>query len=421
MNKHTFLFLAAAILAGAILAGCKDNISSLGAQYYTDTVGIHTTVRNDTGFFHFADTLRPFVSFNGTDAALTDSTPVMIIGRVAIGNENLESWGLLQFPSLTDSVANMVTGVELLLKNVQYKYGDTTNDNVSFRVWTSYQKVYDSTTSISQSDLSAAAVGSIDTAFSDDSDNVLPIAFDVSLVKPVLTEAFNAFVITPGMTMTNARRFGTLHNWPADTNSIPRLILILNNGDTIDQYPTLDFHLVHDMSATPSGEFTLQGSTGKRERVSLNLTRPTDSAHLDQFTSINNATLVLHLDPSNSRFSNNPLDSIAPAVVYLGTVDSADHYDNTDPPGYRDPSDPTGTTYRFQIRYLLESWLRDPTQNLGLELRTDFAQRTFGGGGAQPQLIGVEDNTLDRWTFYGPGASDSTKRPSFILSYSKLH
>jgi hypothetical protein len=410
--KYALLFLTASVL----LAGCTDRISTLGAQFYTDTVGIHTLIRNDPGFMQFADTTRPFVSVNGGNIALTDSTTIMLIGRVASSNENLESWGLLQFLELPDSTDSMITSVRLLLKDEPYKYGDTTSNNVNFRVWTCFKKVYDSTTSLSMSDLSSSAVGSIDTLFPDDTaDRTLAIPLDLSVVRPLLTDFNNAFVITPAqgaMTpMTNVRGFGTIHNY-SDANSFPQLQLILSNGDTIYRTPTLDFHLVKDNSLTPANEFTLRGSAGVRERVTLNLTRPTDTANLDEFTSINNATLMLHLDPANTAHSNRPGDTIGPWVVRLGAVDSADQYDVN---GYRDPSDPTGTTYRFQARAMVEYWLHNPSKNYGFELRSGFDLRSLGG-----KSIGVEDYTLNRWTFYGPNCSDTSKRPYFILSYSKL-
>jgi len=406
--KYALLFFS----AGLVLAGCQDRISTLGAQFYTDTVGIRTLVRNDAGFMQFADTIHPFISVNGVDYAFTDSTTLMIIGKVALGNENLESWGLLKFPPLPADTASMVTRVRLLLKDSPFKYGDTLSNNVDFQVWSCYNKVTDSTTTLSLSDLSTAPVGSIDSLFYDTADHVLPIVLDTGLVKPLLTASNNAFVITPKSTMTNARGFGTIHSY-ADANSIPQIQFVLNNGDTIYRTATLDFHLAHDLSASaPSGEFTLRGSTGKRERITLDLTRPNDTVKLDQFTSINNATLVLHLDPNNSRHSNLAGDTIGPDVVRLGTVDSANHYDAN---GYRDPTDPTGTTYRFQARAMVEYWLRYPSQNFGFELRSGFVTRSIAS-----EAIGIEDNTLNRWTFYGPSYPDSSKRPYFILSYSKL-
>ncbi|HZK75643.1 MAG TPA: hypothetical protein VFD13_01935 [Candidatus Kapabacteria bacterium] len=411
MVKYTFLFLAASI----VLAGCQDRISTLGSQFYTDTVGLHTLTRNDPGFMQFADTAHTVVTVNSVDVALTDSTNLMLIGRVAIGNENLESWGLIQFPPLSPDTQAMVTGIRLLLKDFAYKYGDTTSTRVNFLVWTAYNKVFDSTTSILMSDLSSSPVESIDTVFGDTTDHTLPLPLDMIAVKPLLTESLNTFVITPGPNMTNVRAFGTLHNYYNDENSIPKLQLILNNGDTIYRFPTLDFHLVKDNSTTPTGEFTLRAGTGRRERINLNLTRPTDTLHLDQFTSINNATLVLHADPANTRLASLVGNTVGPNIVLLGLLDSADHPVGNGLLDVDTLSDPTQTTYRFQVRTLLETWLRNPSQNLGFELRSEFAIRSIDG-----ELIGVEDNTLNRWTFYGPNCSDTTKRPYFIISYSKL-
>ncbi len=399
------LFLLA---IGAVLAGCKDNISTLGSQFYTDTVGIHTSVRSDTGFIRFADTLRPFVSTGSADYALTDQTDLVLIGRVSSGTENLESWGLLQFPSLTADSIPMVTSVRLLLKDFAYKYGDTTNVNVAFNVWTCYNKVTDSTTSIAQSDLSASAIGTIDTAFPDTTSYVLPIALDPTATKAVLNESNNAFVITPQSTMTNVRAFGSLRN--SNVNLVPQLQIVLNDTDTIYRTPVISFHLVHDNSMTPAGEFTLRGGAGQREHITLNIAELVDSGILDQFSSVNNATLVLHMDPNSSRLPTSQSDAIGPDIVSLGTQDSGAHL-----LGYGYLSDSLNMIYRFQVRALVEDWLRNPSLNLGFELRSEFVTRAFG-----TETIGVEDNTLNRWSFYGPNCADTSKRPYLILSYSKL-
>ncbi len=420
--KYAFLLLA----AGLALAGCQDKISTLGAQYYSDTISTETSIRNDPGFIQFADTLRPFVAANGVDYGLNDSTTLMIIGKVnnpypPSNTENLESWGFLAFPPL-DSVNN-ITGVRLILKDHLYKYGDSTSATssmVDLSVYAVYNAVFDAMDSFPTANPpnGGVLVGSIDTLFPDSTDRELAITLNQNsnAVIPLLTESFNAFVIIPKPTMTNARGFGTIHSY-SDASSIPQMIYYLKNGNSVVATPTLDFHIVHDMSITPTNEFTLRGSMGKRERITLNLTRPTDTAQLNGFTTINNATLVLHIDPNNSSHSNIQGDTAGPDVVLLGTVDSADHYESN---GYLDPTDPTNTTYRFQVRTLIEQWLRNPSQNLGFELRSGFDDHSFGA----LESIGVEDNTLNRWTFYGPNYgmshSDSTKRPYFILSYSKL-
>jgi hypothetical protein len=412
------------LIAGLLLTGCQDNITSLGAQYFSDTIANKTSIRNDPGFIQFADTTRPFVTANGIDYALTDSTTLMIIGKVSVNNENLESWGFLQFPPMTADTVDSIVAVRLILKDQQFKYGDTTSSlssMVNFQVYAVYNAVSDSTSSFPTLPSSAVLVGSIDSNFADTVDHALPILLNQNqnAVIPLLIESNNAFVIVPnnqnGTPMTNARGFGTIHSY-GDANSVPQIEYFLKNGDSIFRTPTLDFHIVHDMSLPLSPkEFTLRGSAGNRERITLNLTRPADTAHLDALTTINNALLVLHLDPANSSHSNVSGDTIGPDIAELGLVDSGGHYDGN---GYLDPTDPTKTTYRFQVRGILQNWLRNPSSNLGFELRSGYSARAFSAN--MPEVIGVEDNTLNRWTFFGPSCSDTTKRPYFILSYSKL-
>ena len=417
--KCTVLFLA----AGLALSGCVDKITSLGAEYYTDTIANQTSIRYDSAFFRLADTLRPFVTANGIDYALNDSTTLMIIGRVAQNQESLESWGLMQFLPMTPDTDAMISGVNLILKDENFSYGDTTSSIVSYNVFAVSNAVYDSTYSFPAASSGVPAngnpvlVGTIDTlSFTDSTDRELVIPLDSAII-PRLTESSLGFVIVPQENMVNARGWGTIHSY-GDANSIPQIEYHLKNGDSIFRPPTIDFHVVHDMSPVlPPGKFTLRGSSGKRERVQLNLKIPKDTtdAQLSPFVTINNALLVLHLDAANSAHSDVAGDTIGPDVVQLGSVDSADHYDGN---GYLDPSDPTNTTYRFQVRGMVEQWLRDTTKNFGFELRSGFVTRSFNLQAAES--IGVEDYTLNRWTFFDQTCSDITKRPYFIISYSKL-
>ncbi len=417
--KHTIFLLA----VGLALSGCVDRISTLGAQYYTDTIGTYTSIRNDPAFMQFADTVRPFVTANGIDYALNDSTTLMVIGKVSnpypSDNDNMESWGLLQFPPLFQDTVDKIIGVRLILKDQNFKYGDTTSSlasTIRYSVYTCFGKVTDTTSAISMLDLNQPAIGTIDTVFPDLLDSALVIPIDG--VKPNLTASTLGFVVipTPGQTMTNCRGFGTIHSY-GDVNSIPRLELILNDGTTIYETPTVDFHIVHDMNVAPTGEFSLRGSAGIRERINLNISNPADTTdkQLDPLTTINNATLVLHLDPANSSHSNLSGDTIGPDAVQLGLVDSGGHYDSN---GSLDSNSATNTTYHFQVRGIIQNWLRDTTQNKGFELRAGYITRDFDA--AAPEAIGVEDYTVNRWTFYGPNCSDLTKRPYIILSYSKL-
>ena len=423
--KYTFLLLT----LGLTLAGCVDRISTLGAQYYPDTIGTSTSIRSDSGFIKFADTVRPFVTtspdgintIGGIDYALNDSTTLMMIGKVQGpygSGDNMEAWGLLQFPPTTQDTVNMITGVRLILKDGNSSYGDTTSSQgsmVHFLVYGLYSQVdFDTVSTLAA--ITPPIIGQIDTSFPDSTDRALGILLNQSFLKANLTSSFFNFVVVPNSNMTNVRGFGTIHSY-GDVNSIPQLEYYLSNGDSVFREPIVDLYYVHEMSPSlkAQGEFSLRGGAGERERINLNLTRPTDTAHLDAFTTINNAVLVLHLDPLNSSHSNVEGDTIGPDIVQLGLVDSNGHYDGN---GSIDSTSPTNITYRFQVRGLVQNWLSDSATNLGFELRSGYSGRSFDT--PDPELIGVEDNTVNRWTFYGPNCSDLTKRPYFILSYSKL-
>jgi hypothetical protein len=430
--KKFFLVIASSFA----MAGCGDRISTLGSAYYADTVGFHTIIRMDTGFMQFRDTLRPFVTYLGLDYNLTNYSPLMIIGKVLPNNpggsnENLESWGLMKFNPISSDSIGMILSVRLLLKDLNYMYGDVSNSIENFQVWneTNY-KVTDSTNPLTNpltiGDLSSSPVGSIDTIFNDTADDVLiiPLPGINSTNFSNLSVPSFAFVVTPNQSkatpvMTNARAFGTTDNGVNDLNSVEELQIALNNGDTIYEGPTLDEHYVIDNSASlkNQNEFTLRGGTGAREHISFNLTRPGDTAKLTQFTTVNNADLVLHLDQANSRQSDLSIDTSGPAIVQItGVGDTACALIGF---GYRDTSNMSDIRVHFQIRGLIEDWLRSPVNNFGLELRSGFVTRLIPGSGGVN--IGVEDNTLNRWTFYGQNYSDATKHPQLILTYSNLH
>jgi hypothetical protein len=74
-----------------------------------------------------------------------------------------------------------------------------------------------------------------------------------------------------------------------------------------------------------------------------------------------------------------------------------------------------GDVFSITFGNLVELWLRDSSSNHGLELRSGWINRLFITSNA-----GVEDNTLNRWSFYGTDATDPTKRPRLFISHSTL-
>ncbi|HWF44486.1 MAG TPA: hypothetical protein VG537_07585 [Candidatus Kapabacteria bacterium] len=429
--KHAIAF--GALLAATALIGCKDQVSSIGSAYFPDTVQFQTSVRTDTGFMHFHPVSQPVVTASGQVFNITEASPLMMVGASNDAHEQLESWGLFRFSPISNDPANAdtlnhVVGVRLLLKDIPYKYGtDTTNNHIDFQVFFENKgtnsKISDSTTQLSKSDLSAMPVGSFVGDFIDSTDKVLAIPLDSATIIPQLSATSLAFVIAPGPTMTNVRGFGTSEYGVTDVNAVPLIEYTLRYGDTTlitYRSPVLDLHVVKDASVIPAHEFTLRGGLGLRDSIYFNLLRTGDSALLDQFSTINNAELVLHADLNYTRHSNISTDTLGPDIVQITNVLTAGTSVDSTVFWGNGSFNPTDMTVRFQLRGLFEYWLRNqsPTQNFGMELRSGYSGRTFTAGTG---TIAVEDNTLNRWTFYGQDYPDSTKRPQLILSYSKLH
>ncbi|MDP4242080.1 MAG: hypothetical protein Q8921_05005 [Bacteroidota bacterium] len=414
MTLRLFVLLCLAL----VVSSCEEKVSTLGAPYYRDTVQFNRTIRTDTGFMTMRPVSVPRIVLGGNTYSITLFSPLLIVGKVTQG-ENIESWGVLQFPTLPDTTIAKVVGIRLLLKDQTYKYGDTTTspNRLDLQVY-EYSPLagayLDSLTSLSKSALVSTPLGSFQGDFADVNDSVLAFSIDTSIVKKDLRSASLAFVVAPGATMTTARGFGSMES--GDTNARPQIeySIKVDTGILVTRLTALkDLHIAMDQSdPTPAGEFMLRGSTGWRVFDTLSLTRPGDTAQLTAFSTINSAELILSLDPARSRRSTLSFDTAGPAIVQLlGTNDTGAALFAS---GYHDASDPN--IYHFQIRTLVEYWLRNPTKNFGFELRAGYNTRTFVAGDA----FGVEDNTINRWTFYGQDATDPTKRPKFILSYSKL-
>jgi hypothetical protein len=228
---------------------------------------------------------------------------------------------------------------------------------------------------------------------------------------PKLSATSFAFVIEPGASMNHVRGFATIEG-TANPPQIEYTVQTDTGVMTVTRTATLDMHVVRDQSQTPAGEFELRGSVGTRERLDFSLAKLRDSLGLTQFTAINSAVIQLHADLANTRRSNLSFDTSGPTVVRLtGDGDSATAWYGLMTSSASEPD-----LYTITFGNLLELWLHDSSTYHGIELRAGWTNRTFGAGAA----AGVEDNTLNRWTFYGMDAVDPTKRPRIFISHSTL-
>jgi hypothetical protein len=115
------------------------------------------------------------------------------------------------------------------------------------------------------------------------------------------------------------------------------------------------------------------------------------------------------------QLSITPVDTLPPIVVEISAPYAEDSAEFLAAYGAKDQS--ASDIYNFQISEFIEQAIRTNQDSLVLELRSGFwiPARTIND-----EVIGTEDYHLNRWTFYGPTAADSLKRPKLTITYSLL-
>ncbi len=420
LNKHRIdgghaLFAFALVVCTFFGAGCKEQISGIGGPFFSDKITEKTLTLIDSNTVKFANYVQPIVQSSVHSYNVNAFGTTLFLGKVtdAGASENVQAWSLLRFQFLSSDTLANVDSVRLQLRLINYRYGDLTNTHLDFSVYAeTNQRVNDSTKSLTMADLSPSPLGTFVGDIMSDSTNTIYVKLDTSLYKHLdLTTA--AFVLVPNA-MSNVRGFGSSEN----SGFQPQMEYNVHQAATSDLVTTrpvvFDFPLVLDASVAPAGEFSLRGSLSRREFVRVDVNRlntPADS--ISQFSTVNSAVLSLRLDRALTRHSDNSGDTAGPVVVQLFAPLTADSTAIVVSNGTVDPVDPT--LYHFQIRTMVEQWLRDSTKNFGFELRSGYVLRTFG-----TRLDAVDDVTLNRWTFYGADATDPAKRPVLVLTYSIL-
>jgi hypothetical protein len=416
--KRILLSIVSLLVLGSLaVAGCKESISNIGGPFFPDKISQKTLTLSDTNVLKLSNFVRTTVQSPVHSYNVNSFGTTLFVGKVkdAAASEDLQVWSLLRFQSITaDTLAN-VDSIRLQLRLIAYRYGDPSSTHVDVSVYAeTKQKVNDSTSSLLLSDLNPTPLGSFVGDISSDSTPTISIKLDTALYKK-LDLSTVAFVVVPN-TMTTVRGFGASET--GTTGFAPSMEYNVHQPSASELVTTrpavFDYHLVQDASTVPSGEFSLRGSASRRELVAVALsTLNNASDSISGFSTVNSAVLVLKLDPARTRHSANAGDTLGPAIVQLYAPSSSDSLGLLVAYGTADRADPT--IYRFQIRTLIEQWLRFPDKNFGFEVRAGYVLRGFG-----TRLDTVDDFTLNRFTFFGSDATDTTKRPSLILTYSIL-
>lgn len=395
------------------LSSCEEKLSGIGYDLLRDTVAVKTTVLGDSGIFTSSSVSKKDVNALGVTFTLNYSSPFLLIGKAPA--ENLESWIVLKAPLLPDTVGAVLSvQLKLPMRNA-FLYGETTTDSISFSVFLETSgKVTDSTRTLTKSDLSANPIGYGYARVAKDSLGTISVMLDSAAVAPFIHTASLAFVLVPNVGMQNIRSFAATD--AGDALFYPQVLYTtLKNGDTTQKYytPKFDYHLVTDDAPVLPGTFRLRGAAANRHRFTLDIKAIRERLALDPFATFNNGLLQLQLEPTATSSSVVPTDTLAAILAEIAAPQTTDSAIILRSYGFRD--DITSNAYNFQIREVIEKALRGGLDSVVLELRTGYALRMFTG-----VQVAVEDYHVNRWTFYDISATDPTKRPKLLITYSYL-
>lgn len=399
------------LLPAFALLSCEDELSSLGNEHFPDPATVVSQAFDlggaDTALATFRSYSNALLELSTSNYNSNYSATTLFVGRTATADP--EVWSVLRFPVLSADTLSRVTSVRLVLSVVPFVYG-ASDTKASFDVYIEGgSKVTQATTSLTRADLSGTAFASFDATLPDSALHSVVLELDSS-IRSQLGAVSLAFVVVPRATMTNVRAFGSSES--VDKRFHPRLEYSYRQDTAIKTTsvtPSMDYSIVSRPQVT--SDLVVSGGINQRTRIRFALEKLT-SLHQNPFATINDATLTLRLDPSRSSLLNTR-DTLAPAIVLLESARETDTIGNLLTWGERDKSDPT--LYRFQVREMLEHWLRNPTQNFGFELRAGSVMRSFG-----TQRASTEDYSLNRRVFFGPTGADPAQRPHLHITYSTL-
>lgn len=414
-HRRSSLSIAVLLLGlVALVSSCQENASSIGIDYYKDTVSYRTdTLTAPSSIFSFSTANVSAITAGGRRFNLNWAAPLMFVGRARQGTEDIEAWGVLRFRTVGADTLAKTTAVRLLLRTVAFKYGpDSAGAGVDFQVFAQEGggTITDSSTAINTSELTTTAIGSFSGTLTDSSGTLVAIPIDAAEIPKLGATSF-AFVIEPGTSMNHVRAFATSDGSAATVPLIEYTIQTDTGLARITRGATLDMHVVRDQSQPIPGEFEIRGARAERVRLDINFKALADSLQLSRFSTVNSARIELHADLANCRQSNLAFDTTGPTVVRLtGSADST-----TAIYGVMTRDAVQKDLFTITFGNLIELWLRDSSSNHGLEIRSGWINRLF-----ITSNVGVEDNTLNRWSFYGTDAIDPTKRPRIFVSHSTL-
>lgn len=161
--------------------------------------------------------------------------------------------------------------------------------------------------------------------------------------------------------------------------------------DTLIFGPTLDVHVVSEITSSPVQNDALVMKAGLAQSAVMNLTTP----QLPPYTTINRALLQLTVDEQRTNLGTPTTDSVI--VRFLtGTLDTGVHFDSTQIVLMKR----SGTKYEGDIATYVQRW-HDGETNNGIVL-----------------YLFNQAYSLDQLTVYGSNAANPADKPKLYITYT---
>ena len=386
LRSHVIVVLFSAFF-GFILAGCSESPNQVGSTLLPG----EDVLRTDTmTVLAVKSTSQPVIIG-------TESSPRLLLGKV----NTTESWGLIRFAALPDSIhSKPLISAQLNLRTI-YHFGDSLAafslaiHNVLMN-WSSDSLTIDS----------LKAPGFYDTKMSGNG-NFSSVGDTVTITIPLDTLMIRKWGTVSDTTLTNfglllrptnsrvVKGFGTFSQ--GDAALRPQLLLrvqgsvgvidtlIVNSGGNrfVATGPAPNW-------PSDSTRIYVQNGFAYRGAVDFNVSL------LPLHSAIHKATLQLTIDPSHSQSNYFTADSLQ--VFFVGDDGATLTYLET-----LSESTRVGTTkvYQFSVGRFVQRWMRGATSR-------------------RLVIAGFEEwSSLDLFSFYGAGA-DKTLKPKLTIYYSLI-
>ncbi|HTR81358.1 MAG TPA: DNRLRE domain-containing protein [Bacteroidota bacterium] len=406
--KLAQLVTVAVFVPALMLMGCSKAPTPVGINLFPNN---EKFAAHDTTLGAIGDTTIHVSSVNGGG------------GSVLVGNQSsVDCKGLLRFyVTIPESLTSVQIDSAELSLTVSYSWDASVPATPSaFDVkevttpWSAVSVTVDSLNGLGlvQTNSSPFVLTSQDTLVPG---KILTAQIDTSLIRRWITiSADTADTLTPrffSLAIVTDPAYSNVGVWGFSEfgSSTPPNLVIIYEKDGIKDSVYINVgestFLATGPSLSSSSDLQVQGGISVRSKVFFDksaLMKAISDSIVSTKAIINNATMMLTLDPASSLLGAGSEDSL---VAYLaGSPVSPEYPDSIQAGdfayGYRQDTSQTNNVYVFNVTTMAQQWINSPSNNFGVSLRA------------------LNDNgSVDKLSFFS--VKDSTKAPKISITFTK--